>query len=78
MSKVKTVGYAYPTSPIAAYRGASKAGCWYLAVFDEGKPLHERDVIYSAENKRDVLSMVNSLVPESIAWGKYSMHEDVK
>lgn len=76
MSKVKYIGYAYPTSPIAASRGASKTGCYYLAVFDEKKAMTEHDVIYSAINKADVVAMVDHLVDAAIPYNMYSMHKD--
>ncbi len=74
MSKVKFVGWAYPTSDFAKDRGMYKTGCWYLAVYDAGKIATKHDIIYSCLNKTDIIDGANNLVSDSIPFDQYSMH----
>lgn len=39
-SAVKSVGWAYPTSPNAEAFGVPSVGCWTVALGEPGRPLH--------------------------------------
>ena len=74
MTITKTIGYAYPSSPIARAKGYNTSGCWYIAIYDESRPLSENDIAYAAFYKRDVMLMVPVVVSNHVKWGHYSMH----
>jgi hypothetical protein len=77
MSKVKTVGYAYPTSEIACVKGFGKSGCWYVAVLEEDTPVFEKDIVWQCQHKQDLLDTIDTanLLSSRLQWSKYSMHD---
>lgn len=71
----KTLGYAYPTSPIAKYMGYNHSGCWYLAVIEELKPIKETDIVYACESKEKAIGMVKQCLPIELEWDTYSFYK---
>lgn len=71
----KNIGYAYPTSPLAKAKGLYKSGCYYIAVYDDSRPITEHDVIYTCLTVQDAMHMIDHIVDKSIPYGKYSMEQ---
>lgn len=72
----KTIGYAYPTSPLAKDLGYNESGVWYIAVYDDSKPITVHDVVYASVSKNNVDTAVNHFAPEDMAYGAYSFKKD--
>lgn len=68
--KTKNIGYAYPSSFIAKAKGYNKVGCYFLAVYDESKPMSVKDIIVASYEKESVKSAANAY---DLPYGKYSM-----
>jgi hypothetical protein len=66
----KNIGYAYATSPIAEEMKMSDTGCWYLALYDDSKPMSVKDVIMAATNKEAVICAAEQY---NAPYGTYSI-----
>lgn len=66
MAITKNIGYAYPTSPLARELGYKSSGYYYLAVYDDARPITRHDVVYACLNLRDVDSF--GVEPETVVW----------
>jgi hypothetical protein len=52
--RIKTIGWAYPFSGVAHKTGHSTTGCWYVACYDEQKPMEYSDIVFSSNDKLKV------------------------
>jgi hypothetical protein len=66
----KNIGYAYATSPIAKKMKMSGTGCWFLALYDDSKPMSVKDVIMAATNKEAVICAAEQY---NAPYGTYSI-----
>lgn len=69
--KTKNIGYAYATSDIAKHMGFNATGCYFVAVYDDSKPMTAKDVVFASNDKESVLVEADMHV---YPVGKYSMN----
>lgn len=68
---VKEVGYAYPSSEIAARLGKGQTGCWLVRTFDSSKLIAPIDLNGCAYDTKEEAFAAADAMP--IPFGKYSM-----
>lgn len=68
--KTKNVGYAYPTSDIAKHMDCIKTGCYFLAVYDDSKPMDVDDIIIACNDKMVLKGIADDY---EMPYGTYSM-----
>ncbi len=76
--KVKSIGYAYPTSPIAEAAGFRREGCHYIAVKEAGKSLEITDLVYVCSKLKDAVAMIDHAVDVTVPYCRYSMYKPEK
>ena len=69
----KNIGYAYPSSQLANMLDFGKSGCYYLALYDDSKPLNHNDVYFAHKDMQTVKDYSKSYT--NLSWGKYSMYK---
>lgn len=66
----KNIGYAYASSPIAKHMKMNNTGCWFVAIYDDSKPMQEKDVVFASVSQLAVHDVAKL---HDYPFGKYSM-----